>query len=908
MINARSLYNLQQSIQRYARLQETVSSGKAITQPSDDPIGYPVALSLRTSILQGVSYQQNVNSARGTLQFTESTLDSLTETLQNARGLAVQGSNSLDATARQSLAEQINELYDYIYDLANTKYNGQSLFGGSSTLQSSFSSLGGAVIYNGDDFQRNILINKQSQIATNLTGLDTFIHTPNQITGSVKISNTKAPLAEQLSLANPNFPNLPTIPDKPKESSVDPSANPTNYPGETPNRYASFQIYGTEVRVDLTTDSLEDVVNRINAAVSDVEASIDKQNRLVITSKRSDALDIQDGERTIGFEADAPTGLNLMSALGMNRQVDGTRTLTRGYPASNPLADPTTTPTPARSAVKLTDSSFLFASTNTGPDDNPAVPFGDNLALTNVDSKGNDAYLANGNLDFINELEALRITIDDEVIDVDLRPLTQGIDFDGTQGNEDDVPGSTMGDLLDLINNHPQLKGKATAYINDDGTGIDISAVKSTDVFKVENVRRLFGRDITKQVTIDPATNTTTVTDVGKLTLDTKLDTLPGALVDPASGSLGIRRDDDSSTTANQTLNLGLISISNDGAGEVIDLRDAETIGDVITAINNSKTGVEARINSTGTGIDIVSLRAGSRELSVVDLNEGSTARDLGLFQIGTPTRIQSTTVGLNATDSVAARFPTTASGSFQIEVRDGSGAVMDTYSIPVDATAPNGDTLASLVKKIDEADGKSGPGGGLISANLTGGVLNIVSNYDGNTITIHPANDTTGTTDATRITHLLGIDQYTYTEEADTLPLTAYESKQNTASILGVNQTGEVNEVEEKNIFRTMKNLEEALRRNDTEAITETLADFDIDLEAILTKRTQLGARLNRLDATQSALEDSEDFMGEELSLIEDADTAKSYIDLIMAQNAYSAALSATGKILQQSLLDYLR
>lgn len=906
LISNQSLYNLQKSIQRYARMQEIVSTGKSINQPRDNPVGYPVALSLRASILQGKSYQRNVESARSNLELTESTMNNLTENLQTIRTLAVQGADNLDSNARIALSDQVSELYDHLYDLANTSYNGQSLLGGSTTKSQAFSTKDGAVLYNGDDFQRNVLVSKDTKIVTNLNGYETFLHTPNQITGSVRIADADAPLSEQIRLANPNFPNLPTIPSKPEDSTIDPSPNSTNNPGETPNQYASFSIYGTEVRVDLTTDSLRDLVNRINATVPDAVASIDKNNCLAISSKRSDALDIQDGARAIGFEPDAPTGLNLMSALGMNRQVDGSRSMNRGYSAANPLTDPTVTPTPARSSVKVENRSFLFASTNTGPSSDPAVPFGDNLALTNIDNDGNEAYLANGNLDFIDDLEALRITIDEETIDVDLRSLTQGSDFDGVVGNPDDVAGSTMGDLLELINNHPQLQGKVTAYINADGTGIGLSAVKSADVFKVEDVRRLFGRDITQKITIDPITNETTVTSTGKLTLDTKLDDLPGALVDPAAGSLGIRRTEPPPVGSEPSTNRGLITISNDGESEAIDLRDAETIADVVRAINNSKVSVEAKINQSGTGIDIVSLKPGMGELSVVDMLDGTTARDLGLFCTSTPARIQSTG-GLASTDAIAARFPTVGDGTFTIEVRDGAGAVLDTYSIEVDTSVPDGDTLGSLVDKINAAQGTSGSGRGLISANLNGGVLNIVSNYDENVISIDSADDTTGSDALSRITNLLDINQYTYTSEAATPAMIPYESKQKTASILGVNQTGRVNEIEEKNIFRTVKNLERALRENDTETITQTLEDFDIDLDAVLSMRTQVGARLNRLDATQVNLEDSEDFMRQELSSIEDVDFAQAVTDLTQAQNAFNAALSATGKIIQQTLLDFL-
>ncbi|MGC9329781.1 MAG: flagellin hook IN motif-containing protein, partial [Candidatus Hinthialibacter sp.] len=517
---------------------------------------------------------------------------------------------------------------------------------------------------------------------------------------------------------------MPSIPNKPKGAEADPSPNPSNYPHKESNRYAAFQIYDTEIRVDLTVDSLEDVVNRINAAVPGVEAGVDDQNRLVITSKRSDSLQLQDGAHSIGFQGEPPSGVNLLSALGMNQRIESSRLLNQGYPAANPLVDAFADPAPQRSAVKVEADSFLFAGAHTGPDRSPDSSFGDNLALTNVKENGDDAYRMNGNPDFIHQLEALRITLDDEVIDVDLRALTQGYDFDGVAGNGDDVAGSTLGDLLDLINNHPQLEGKVTAYINASGAGIELSASSSVEHFEVEDVRCLFGRDITKRVEIDPDSGEAAVMEAGTITLNTQLDDLPGALVDPEDGSQGIRRTLASAAENENYMNWGLISISHDGETAVVDLSEAATIGDVINAVNDSKVGVEARINPSGTGIDIVSTQSGGGKLSVVDLYDSTTARDLGWFQVSKPARIESQG-GFDETAAIVDLFPAAASGSFEIEVRDAAGAVLDVYAINVDASVPGGDTLESLARKIDSADGQSGSSAGLISAFIQDGALN---------------------------------------------------------------------------------------------------------------------------------------------------------------------------------------
>ena len=47
---------------------------------------------------------------------------------------------------------------------------------------------------------------------------------------------------------------------------------------------------------------------------------------------------------------------------------------------------------------------------------------------------------------------------------------------------------------------------------------------------------------------------------------------------------------------------------------------------------------------------------------------------------------------------------------------------------------------------------------------------------------------------------------------------------------------------------------------------------------------------------------------MRQQLSSIEDADLAELISEMTLAQNAFNAALSSSSRILQQSLIDFLR
>jgi flagellar hook-associated protein 3 FlgL len=78
--------------------------------------------------------------------------------------------------------------------------------------------------------------------------------------------------------------------------------------------------------------------------------------------------------------------------------------------------------------------------------------------------------------------------------------------------------------------------------------------------------------------------------------------------------------------------------------------------------------------------------------------------------------------------------------------------------------------------------------------------------------------------------------------------------------------------------------------------------------LDKVLEVRARNGARSNRLDAANSRLDQVEETTVTQLSKTEDADLAKTLIELNSQTVAYQAALKAGANIMQASLMDFLR
>jgi flagellar hook-associated protein 3 FlgL len=115
----------------YAQIGQQLSSGKQLTQPSDDPAEIAHDLSLHATIDTATQQSTNAQNAVSELTTTDSALSSLTSVLQSARQLAVQGSSdTLSAQQRTALGSQIDQLLQQAIAVGNTSYGGKYIFAG----------------------------------------------------------------------------------------------------------------------------------------------------------------------------------------------------------------------------------------------------------------------------------------------------------------------------------------------------------------------------------------------------------------------------------------------------------------------------------------------------------------------------------------------------------------------------------------------------------------------------------------------------------------------------------------------------------------------------------------------------------------------------------------------------------
>lgn len=106
--------------------------------------------------------------------------------------------------------------------------------------------------------------------------------------------------------------------------------------------------------------------------------------------------------------------------------------------------------------------------------------------------------------------------------------------------------------------------------------------------------------------------------------------------------------------------------------------------------------------------------------------------------------------------------------------------------------------------------------------------------------------------------------------------------------------------------ILQALTNVVQDLRTG--QSPSNRLTELDGQTENLLKERAVVGANMNRMEMILSRLDKSDITARQMLSQSEDADIAKVITDLKTQENVHRAALSAGARIIQPTLVDFLR
>ncbi|MGH9017302.1 MAG: flagellin [Acidimicrobiales bacterium] len=131
-----------------ATMEEQLSSGDMINQPSDNPAGAADLLQLNASLARSQQYSSNASDGSGWLALGNSTMNQITAALQQAQQTveSVTGATlANEPGALQGLAAQISSVRSELINLANTTYGGQAIFAGTGNVTEAYDGNGNYV-------------------------------------------------------------------------------------------------------------------------------------------------------------------------------------------------------------------------------------------------------------------------------------------------------------------------------------------------------------------------------------------------------------------------------------------------------------------------------------------------------------------------------------------------------------------------------------------------------------------------------------------------------------------------------------------------------------------------------------------------------------------------------------------
>ena len=125
------LANMERVQQRVEDANRQVSSGKRVNVASDAPDQIDEILQLRADQARNSQIQSNLSLAKTEAASADGALTSASQIMDRARTLGAQGANfTLDATGRQSIADEVESLLEQMLAISRTTVQGRYIFSG----------------------------------------------------------------------------------------------------------------------------------------------------------------------------------------------------------------------------------------------------------------------------------------------------------------------------------------------------------------------------------------------------------------------------------------------------------------------------------------------------------------------------------------------------------------------------------------------------------------------------------------------------------------------------------------------------------------------------------------------------------------------------------------------------------
>lgn len=302
-----------------------------------------------------------------------------------------------------------------------------------------------------------------------------------------------------------------------------------------------------------------------------------------------------------------------------------------------------------------------------------------------------------------------------------------------------------------------------------------------------------------------------------------------------------------------------------------VDLSGAQTIGDVLIAINRSGADVRAKLSESDGRIDIHALRSGV-DYSIGE-NGGTAAQQLG---------IRSATGDVLLSDLDRGRGPGDNPYDDDLVITRPDG-------VELRIELGNAETVGEVMDLIRNHPLNQDSSKVLVELNSVGNGLKLTAPPGANSLRVSQPN-------SSNLGYALGL-----------IPAGASESVGQLDGSF-VSLTGrDFLPREAGDTFDTLLRLETAVRENDISEITRLQARLDVDLARASRTRGRVGIMAQHADTLKTAVEDNVVVMESQKSTEIDADLATVISELTQRQTSIEASMRLIGQISQLTVLNFL-
>jgi flagellin-like hook-associated protein FlgL len=336
---------------------------------------------------------------------------------------------------------------------------------------------------------------------------------------------------------------------------------------------------------------------------------------------------------------------------------------------------------------------------------------------------------------------------------------------------------------------------------------------------------------------------------------------------------------------------LGSIKLTNAGRSATVDLSSAQTIQDVQNLVESTGLGVRVRVNSAGTGIDIVNeVSAGSNgALSISEVSGSNlTATRLGIRSLSGATRVADLNFGrgIQVVDSVinpaTGIYDQALNDDFEITLGEGTKIRIDLR--PADLT-----DVQSMLTRINAQ-------------------LSIALNAAGLDPTDLVATLTDGANGIALVQNSTFPDPISVKQLNNSQAAAGLGLLNGTYDIASATFTGkDTGKVRVDDLFTRLIDLRDSLLANDTSGITLAGQGLDTTIAALVETRGTVGGYAKRVDDADVRELERSTTDTKARSDLRDVDITEAATRFSLLQTQLEAGLRITAMTQSRSLLDFL-